>query len=379
MDDREWSEEEKPIMITVEPGQNLTSVLKGLSSGDQVLIKNGVYRLDIVQLPANVELTGESRLDVVIVNPDLDAENRHQIYMGDNNIIKNMTFSHRGMPLLYRGNKGFKIEGCHFINTIQAAVVENATAGQMINNTGKGSKLLSLTRATNLLVSGNDFRDRDGDEAIDFNGDSHYNTIENNTFTNASGYSFSDEAIDMIGNNTHNIVRNNVIKSNFQRGIGPRYEASFNEITGNHIEWLPGKIANEGGILMTRNEDTTSRLPESNIVKDNIIIGCSRGIVLRGAKKNDVQRNDIRKCGRGIEIGEFCSENIIKGNTICEASEAIRNVSGDANTIENNTIKELCDGTPTPDPDPGSDNLGAIAIALGIIWFAIEGLRKKRN
>ncbi|MCX9082701.1 MAG: right-handed parallel beta-helix repeat-containing protein, partial [Candidatus Methanoperedens sp.] len=194
--------------------------------------------------------------------------------------------------------------------------------------------------------SNNTFVDYTGDEFFDFNGNAHYNTLENNIFTNVDGYSITDEAIDMIGSNTYNVIKNNYIKANFQRGIRPSRKSDNNIIESNYIEYKKGNIPNEGGIVLWNSGSIPSEIPSYNIISKNTIIGTTEGIALSGAQYNTVTDNKISNCIKGISITKDThnganaesKNNIISNNMMSDIDYGIYISSSQNNVITNNII-----------------------------------------
>ncbi|MCX9082700.1 MAG: right-handed parallel beta-helix repeat-containing protein [Candidatus Methanoperedens sp.] len=328
-------------------------LLSTLKPGNHIFIKNGVYKLDTIELPSNVIMECESNNVIIRTSTD-----NHLIYLESNSKIKGCTFEKIGIKsniiYIYKNVRNWYVTDNHFINTNDAVLIVNPASGfpingygWVLNNTGTQSKLGSIKTGRNITFSNNTFVDYTGDEFFDFNGNAHYNTLENNRFTNVDGYSITDEAIDMLGNNTYNIVKNNYIKANFQRGIRPSRKANHNIIESNYIEYKKGKILNEGGIVLWNSGAVPSEIPSYNMISKNRIIGTTEGITLSGAQYNTITGNKISNSIKGISITKdtynganaVSKNNIISNNTIRDIDYGIYISSSPNNVITNNIIK----------------------------------------
>lgn len=373
----------------VEPGDDLTSRLSSLKSGDNVYIRNGNYDLNPIKPQSGVHIEGESKNVRIKITSDAS----HIIYLNSNSTIKGCTFEKVGTKtnIIYvLGNKiNWSVLNNHFINCTDAVSVmtnkidyPQSSHGVVKGNTGLDAKLGSITGGMDIEFVDNAFYNHSGDEFFDFNGNAHYNTLENNTFINDTGFTLLDEAIDMIGNNTHNIVRGNRIIGNFQRGIRPSYEASYNLIENNYIEYLPGNTVNAGGIVLWNSGAIPAKIPKNNIVRNNTIVGMSAGIVLKGAQDNTVTDNVISKSSVGIEIAidTYKGANVIsKGNTVSGnhfvgVSKCIDRRDCPDNIITDNICNQEI--PPLPAYEFDISDTGKVNGILSQSWQALQGLRK---
>ncbi len=327
-------------------------LLSKLKPGNHIYIKDGVYKLDTIELPSDVIIECESNNAIIKT-----STNDHLIYLRSNSTIKGCTFEHTNKNTntiyVYKDIRNWYITNNNFINSHAVLVVNPTTKfptngyGWVLNNTGKHSKLGSIETGRNITFLHNKFVDYTGDEFFDFNGNAHYNTFENNTFINADGYHITDEAIDMIGDNTYNVVKNNYIKANFQRGIRPSRKSNHNIIESNYIEYKKGKILNQGGIVLGNSGAVPSEIPSYNTIFKNTIIGTTEGIALSGAQYNTVTDNKISNSIKGISITKdtykganaVSKNNKISNNTISHIDYGIYISSSPNNVITNNVIK----------------------------------------
>jgi len=324
--------------------------------GNSIFVKNGNYDLTTFKPPENVLIEAESK------NAIIKAANvPYLIYLKSNSQINNFTFTHTGKTktIYVSGQQTkWKVKNNHFIDSDIAVIVENSTSsnlptsgyGEIINNTGLHSKLSTLQGTVHNLLSGNKFYDKNGSEIVDFNYNTHYNTLENNEFINGSNYSIDQEVIDMVGgnsfNNANNIIRNNKIIGNFQTAIRPAKSAIDNTITNNYIEFKSGKVQNIAAIYLYG--DGGFSTPKGNKINNNTIVGGKVGIELSGSDNNEVIGNNISNTSKGISLVKTSSStygssispknNTVSDNIIDNIDYGIYTKSSPDNNINNNHI-----------------------------------------
>ncbi len=327
-----------------------------VKSGNSVLIKDGIYNLTTFKPPANINIKGESENTIIKA-----ANVPYLIYLKSNSTIDTLTFKHTGKTktIYVSGQQiNWKVDNNYFIDSDIAVIVENLTSsnkptsgyGQITNNRGLHSKLSTLQGTTHNLLSGNKFYDKNGSEIVDFNYNTHYNTVENNEFINNPGYSLDQEVIDMVGgnsfNNDNNIVRNNKIIGNFQTAIRPAKSAVNNTITDNYIEFKSGKVSNIAAIYLYG--DGGFSTPKNNKINNNTIVGGKVGIELSGSENNDILNNNISNTLKGISLVKTSSSgygssispknNTVSNNIITNIDYGIYTKSSPTNNISNNII-----------------------------------------
>jgi len=350
-------------VITPSLGSNLNSILPSmLNEGDKILLKNGNYDLNEITFPPNIVFTGESHSAIIAAN----SAAPYLIHEQSNSIINNIRFNNPGKTktIFVSGKQtNWKVDHCYFQNATIAVIAEDldkaaptAGHGWITNNIGIGSKLFTLQGQTNITVTGNDFRNRNGSEFADFNYNVRNCLMENNTFINPSGYSLSEEVIDMVGGNgtitDGNIIRNNTIIGNFRTGIRPSLSATNNIIEGNTIEWQAGPNAHIGSIYLYGKGTTGFSRPNGNKIRNNTLKGGRVGIEMSGAERNTITGNNISGCEIGIDVvddtiyGDVipCSGNNITGNNISNIGYGIYVKNSPSNTFSPNNITNWSKG-----------------------------------
>ena len=334
----------------------LNEVLSSVGTlGTRLLIKNGAYSLTPIHLPTNIYIECESNNAILkTASPD-----EFIIYLNSNSTIKGCTFDGHNKPIYVKDNVvNWRVENNHFINAKIAVDIENLTSdplptsgyGVITNNTGIGSKLVTLMGTRNITISNNVFRNlNDNSEFADFNYNVHFVTFENNSFINDDGYSIDEEAIDMIGGNgftnSENIIRNNTIIGNFQSGIRPAKSAVNNIIENNYIKYTPGRVINEAGIYLYGDLATYST-PKYNTIRNNRIIGGKYGIVLSGADNNNIYGNTLSGMQYGIGLvkdtiygaNDAPKHNYVWNNNIFDVDYGIFISNSPNNALKSNTI-----------------------------------------
>jgi len=341
----------------------LNSILSSkLTPGKKVLLKNGNYTLNEMIFPPNVSLIGESHNAIITAN----SAAPYLIHLQSNSLIQNIRFNNPGKTktIFVSGKQtGWKVDSCYFQNSTIAVIAEDldkaapsAGHGWITNNIGIGSKLFTLQGQTNVTITGNDFRNRNGSEFADFNYNIRNCLMENNKLINSSGFHMSEEVIDMVGGNgtltTGNIVRNNTIIGNFRTGIRPSLSTSNNTIEGNTIEWLPGPTTHIGNIYLYGKGSTGFSRPNGNKIRNNTLKGGRVGIEMSGAETNTITGNNISGCEIGIDVldktiyGDAipCTGNNITDNTISNIGYGIYMINSPDNTFSPNNITNWSKG-----------------------------------
>lgn len=334
--------------------QVLASTVK---SNNKVIIKDGIYDLNPINLPPNVRIDGQSK-NVIIKSTITDPQ--YLIDLKSNSYMSNMTFDNASKSFTFNliGDNiiNWQIDNCHFIKC-EALKVVNLNKGfptngygKFVNNTGLYSKLGYIQGVRDITIQNNDFRNYNGSEFFDFNYNVHNCLFDNNKFINAPGFSISQEMIDMIGGNSlytnNNTITNNTLISNFQSGIRPAKTATNNIIENNYIEWLPGPVSHAGSIYMYGSGSTDFAWPKGNKIRNNTIKGGRVGIEMSGAKDNTITGNKISGCKIGINVvnktiyGDTlpCIGNVITDNIIDNIDYGIYIKASPNNTIKNNPI-----------------------------------------
>lgn len=386
-------------VIYVEPGNSIQAAVNNSTAGDRVIVKAGEYQENIVVNVSGIKISSEfENPENVLVRTRDENSSVFQIK------ADNVTVS------------GFNITGSGEVYSVPVSSVSNtsgsASSSEMNNNSSDSSDSNDSSSSENVNLgqassSGPDKStyqwDGFGCPAAGICLEQVNNcTVENNTFfENRYGVYLQDSRNSTILKNTffrngiwldegcgENLLINNAIEES-------------NLIIGAHC-WdnimFQNRVSNGEGIsiaccggnnLVSKNEiincstgidiyDVQAR----TVLRDNLIIGCGKGIYLTFVFDSRVYNNTISNGSTGIFLREDCHDNELSNNTITASNESgiyLLDFSADNriyNNYFNNSVNVKAENTEgniwNTTQSPGTNIVGGPNLG-GNFWANLEG------
>jgi parallel beta-helix repeat protein len=182
-------------------------------------------------------------------------------------------------------------------------------------------------------------------ELFDFNR-CEYVTLKDSYFIcdNSLQLDASDEVLDLAGRNNNCNVINVTVKGNFRAFCKMNGRNRYNKVRGCHFEYITGDTTNDYGVQIDNDDAATGDEPIHNIVSDNTVVGCTNGVIVKGAWFNTIANNNFESCARGVLIQKDATGaakyNKAIGNTVRNPTAEAIKIDDDCmyNDISNNIL-----------------------------------------
>ncbi|WP_230669994.1 nitrous oxide reductase family maturation protein NosD [Methanosarcina barkeri] len=383
-------------VIYVEPGNSIQAAVNNSTSGDIVIVKAGEYQENIVVNVSGINISSEfENPENVLIRTRDENSSVFQIK------ADNVTVS------------GFNITGSGEVSNVSVSSISNVSGFSNVSEMGNDSSGFN---------NSSDFESADPEQAFSSEPDKptyqwdgfgcpsagicleqvNNCTVENNIFfENRYGVYLQDSKNSTVLKNTffrngiwldegcgENLLINNAIEES-------------NLIIGAHC-WdnimFQNRVSNGEGIsiaccggnnLVSRNEiincsngidiyDVQAR----TVLRDNLILGCEKGIYLTFVFDSRVYNNTISNGSTGIFLREDCHDNELSNNTITTSNESgiyLLDYSADNriyNNYFNNRVNVKAENTKgniwNTTQSPGTNIVGGPSMG-GNFWANPEG------